>query len=424
MRLGALNYNKLREWRVGLTFASSSFLSGFVSMLIGILMIRWIEPGDLGIWQSLSILQLYIPFLELGIPNGLNRELPYLLGKGDNAGALKHSQAAQSFMIVIALVIFLATLFGLSIMFALSYDARVISGVVTVGLMVSINAYQRYLTVTFRSSQNFIALSKLYIYQTGAQIILCPLVFYYEYYGLLVYSLLVLLVFTALMHIHRPITERPKFDRASLVALAKTGMPVFVMNYFRGVSSTFSRLVLLLKSGTLSVGLFTPVMAVGTLITMLPGVLANYFFPKMNHQLGSTDDPRHLWPMVVKINAVIFLCALPFIAVVWIATPYVISAFFDKYSEAIPAMQIFSLNFLFAGTSVSHNAIYSIKEYRFGYVFSTIEFVLRFICPYLLVHFFEGNTLSLTAYGVLLSNALLFCLNIALVRSALFKNQL
>lgn len=408
-----------RDSRIGLIFGFSSAASSAVGMIIGIVLIRWIEPGELGIWQSLSILQLYMPFLELGVPNGLNRELPFLYGKGEKEKGVQYAQSAQFFMIVVAVFLFGATVIATLVMWWMKVDQRLVAGVGTVGLLLSVNAYQRYLTVTYRSAESFVSLSKLYGVQLLAQLVLLPLVWYHQYYGLLTYTFLVAAVFTFAMHLTRPIRNGPDFNKSYLRDLVRTGLPVFMMGYFRGIASSFNRIVLLLKGGTLSVGLFTPVNAIGTMITLLPGILANFFFPKMNYLLGATNEPAKLWPMVVKINLIILLFSIPFVAVVWWTAPFIVANYFEKYGDAIVAMQLFSFNFLFAGTLVSHNVIYAVKAYKLGYAFVGSELLLRFFLPYLFVRFGEGNPLTLVAWGVLISNMLLFLLNIAFIRIAL-----
>jgi O-antigen/teichoic acid export membrane protein len=410
---------KFLKDKTGLFYTASSIISSGISMIIGVLMIGWIEPGVLGLWQSLSVLQLYVPFLEAGIPNGLNRELSFLMGKGEHRKAILLSRTAQYYTVFVSFVLFGLTLVTTAILYVAAYQLQIVVGVFTVGLMASLNSYQRYLVVTYRSSQSFHSLSKLYLYYSLFQILLFPLVIVYNYYGLLCYSSMTLLFFIMLMHFTRPIKDKPLFVKKYFKELARTGIPVFITGYLRGISNSFTRIVLLLKGGTLAVGLFTPVNAVGSLISIVPGILGNYFFPKMNFMLGEKGNPRELWPIVVKINVLLAVCSMPFILIIWSVTPIVMHIYFEKYEDSIYAIQLFSLNFLFSGTLVSHNAIYSVKAYRKGYLFVGAELLLRFMCPYILVLFFKGNILTLTAIGVLLSNTMLFVLNFYLLFDAL-----
>ena len=408
--------------KVGAIYGSSSILSSIVTMLTGILMIRWIEPGQLGIWQSLSIIQLYVPFFELGVPHGLNRELPYLYGKGEENKAVGLAQTAQAFMIWISLLFLLLTIMIGGVLYFYHTEPMLIAGIITVGLMVSVNAYQRYLTVTFRSSESFLVLSKVFLYKSIIQVVFFPIVYFLTYYGLLIYSLFIPVASVILMHLNRPIRQKPAFQLNILKLLIKTGVPVFIMNYLRGISTTFTRIILLAKGGTNAVGLFTPASAVDSLISILPGILGNFFFPKMNYQLGKTENPKLLWPLVLKINGIIFLVGIPFVIIVWISTPYLMNLFFVKYVESIEAIQLFSLNFLVAGTLTSHNVIYAVKKYKLGYLFLAFEFLLKFILPYIFVNYLVGNILTLTSMAILIANIFLFVLNLFIIRYALFNN--
>lgn len=390
-------------------------------MLTSILMIRWIEPGELGIWQSLSIIQLYVPFFELGVPHGLNRELPYLYGKGDEKKAIGLAQTAQAFMIWVSLLFLIITILIGGYLYLYNYNPMFVAGIVAVGLMVSVNAYHRYLTVTFRSSESFMALSKVFLYKSLIQLIFFPIVYFLSYYGLLIYSLLIPVASVILMYLNRPIRQKPAFQLTNLKLLVKTGVPVFIMNYLRGIATTFTRIILLAKGGTYAVGLFTPASAVESLITILPGILGNYLFPKMNYQLGKTENPKLLWPLILKINAIIFLIGIPFVIIVWISTPYLMNLFFVKYIDSIEAIQFFSLNFLVAGTMTSHNVIYAVKKYKLGYLFLAFEFLLKYILPYIFVNYFVGNILTLTSVAIVITNIFLFFLNLLIIRIALFN---
>jgi O-antigen/teichoic acid export membrane protein len=391
-------------------------------MVIGVLMIGWVEPGELGIWQSLSVFQLYLPFLELGIPNGLNRELPYLYGKGEQSQALTLAQTAQAYMICVAMVLFIATILAVIFLLLSNSEMKIVAGAGTAGLMCSLMAYERYLMVTFRSSESFLSLSKIYLFHSFFQLAVFPIVFYINYYGLLIYSLLVLSALVVLMHINRPIRERLVFSKESFKLLMRTGLPVFGMGYLRGVSTSFTRLILLSKAGAVSVGLFTPANAIGSLIILVPKVLGNFFFPKMNFRLGATNDPKQLWPIALKLNGVMLVLGVPFVACIWLISPYLMNTFFPDYRESTLAMQLFAFNFIFAGTLVSHNVIYVVKKYSYGYVYAFVDFLLKFACPYICINYFEGNILALAAIGVVSSNFVLFGLNLFLIRLALFKN--
>ncbi len=401
-------------------FASASILSSVISMFSGILAISWVDPNSLGIWHSLTIFTIYISFLDIGVTNGLNRELPFWYGKGNREKGAVLAKTSQSYMASVSILLLAATLIASSYLLFNGYPEKISTGALAVGLIASVSAYQKHLIVTYRSSQSFLSLSKLYVYKAILQLILFPLIIYYNYYGLILYLFLIQALFTMMMHIERPMKVAISFSYVHFKALVKTGMPVFGMGFLRGISNSFNRLILLAVGGTLTVGLFTPVNAVGSVINILPSVLGNYFFPKMNYILGQSDDPKELWPLALKLNGIMMILSVPFVIIVWITTPYLISTFFEKYKESIDAIKFFSINFLFAGALVSHNVIYAVKAYNWGLYFIILELAARFFLPYFAVHVFKGNILTLMSLGVLSSNCLLFFLNLIIIRRVLF----
>jgi O-antigen/teichoic acid export membrane protein len=50
--------------------------TSLISMVGSILVARWVIPSDMGVWNAAVLVTLYSPMLQLGVINGLNRELP------------------------------------------------------------------------------------------------------------------------------------------------------------------------------------------------------------------------------------------------------------------------------------------------------------------------------------------------------------
>lgn len=390
-------------------------------MASGILMIRWIEPGQLGIWQSLTISQLYIGLFDLGISSGLNRELPYSFGKGNQEHGYLLAETTQYYSGLLTKIIGLVAIFTSVILYLFSYEFSIVAGVFVVGSLAAINFYDRYLTVTYRSNEAFLSLSKVTLIKTLFQILLLPLVFYFEYYGLILYSLLIVIIFVSLKYFNRPLRVLSVFRKEHFIFLFRTGSPVFIMNYLRGLTTTFNRVIILSFGGVLQVGLFTPVAAIGTMIDILPSILGNFFFPKMNIMLSKADDPKVLWPMAKKLNVFMIVLAVPFILIGWFVIPIIMTKYFPNYIESTKAMQLFTFNMLFAGTMVSHNVLYALKSYKVSSVFNISEIIVRLGFPALFVIIFKGNLLTLVVLGYLCSSTFLFFLNLYLIRTTLFK---
>ena len=67
----------------GSYYSLSSTINSISKMFVGIVIMKWLNPYELGLWNAVSIFLAYIPFFQLGIQNGLSIELPLLMGNND-----------------------------------------------------------------------------------------------------------------------------------------------------------------------------------------------------------------------------------------------------------------------------------------------------------------------------------------------------
>lgn len=96
----------LKNNKTLLSFSGSSILLSLVKLFANILIIRWIAPEELGIWNTIIVVQSYAVVLNLGISNGLNRELPFALGKNYLNIARKLAETGLFISIIAAFVSF------------------------------------------------------------------------------------------------------------------------------------------------------------------------------------------------------------------------------------------------------------------------------------------------------------------------------
>ena len=79
--------------------------------IVALIVARWVGPEQYGIWNALQPLLTYSVIVFCGIPNGLNREIPFLAGKGETAEAQKLVNFSLLFVLGVS------CLFGIIIMF-------------------------------------------------------------------------------------------------------------------------------------------------------------------------------------------------------------------------------------------------------------------------------------------------------------------
>ncbi|NDA63293.1 MAG: hypothetical protein EBX50_14820 [Chitinophagia bacterium] len=103
--------NTLKQYLLGkkviLKVLSSSFLSLPVNLLVSVITLRYIDPYYLGVWAAMTIFETYANILRLGIVNGMNRELPYALGTGEQEKAIGYAQTTFAFNLFATVIIWI-----------------------------------------------------------------------------------------------------------------------------------------------------------------------------------------------------------------------------------------------------------------------------------------------------------------------------
>ncbi|MBL0225446.1 MAG: hypothetical protein IPQ16_07675 [Geobacteraceae bacterium] len=85
-------------------FAGGNFLSMIIRLSGGFLTARLSDPAVLGLFNGIGLVIGYVPFLQLGVLNGLNRELPYYIGSGDKEHAHALAATAQAWALIVGSV--------------------------------------------------------------------------------------------------------------------------------------------------------------------------------------------------------------------------------------------------------------------------------------------------------------------------------
>jgi O-antigen/teichoic acid export membrane protein len=402
------------------TFALFSFatMSCSVStMLAGLVILHWVDPQDIGLWQSLLMIQAYSLIVQGGVINGLNRELPYLMGMGNHSAVIELASTVQSIAVGGACLLLLG---GVIVLF-LPLETNVCYGAFAVLICSAGLLYRMYLNVTYRAERAFQTLAWIQLGEAGLQFITLPLVYYYHYQGLAARYLVLTLLGVILGHVYRPLHVPNGFQFRHVATVLKVGLPVFISGYFLGIAVTFPRAILLTESGVVLVGLFAPAYSVLGLMPMLPASMAQYLYPQMSYRLGKTGDPRGLWPMAWKTALGVGIISLPMLIVAMLAIPTAIEWFFPKYTESIPAVRWGIVAGVFIGASISVNALNSLKAWRWVAVYTCVQVGSAYLLPLLLFHVMS-DPLEGVAAGYCMSQALSFTVGMVCIYRACHSN--
>lgn len=407
-------------FKSGAKYSLASTFSSIVSMLVSFVNMRWLGPEILGIWQSLTIIIAYLPFLQLGIQSGLNLELPIELGKGNKEKSDKLVATAKYFAICLACIISAIGICVFLYLLHVGVDNKYLYGTVAILVISVITCFRLHYIATYRSAKAFDKLSNIYLIDSVFNFSFILVIYYYQYYGLLVYYVGKELIATFLMYVYAPYRKLPaSFDKSVFVILLKRGIFMTLFNQIKGVIETFPKILLVSMGGVVQVGLFSPVLAVGSLISMIPNQLAQFLVPQMGYKYGETGKAQDMWIYLKKISLLIPIFILPFSIIGWLLIPYIVETFFPKYIESIIPIRIMLFGFIFS-IKLTYNFLITIKAYREVLFLQGVDAVCLLLIPYICILYYNYPLTTSLALGLSMGYFVSYVINYWVVKRTVF----
>lgn len=401
MRIIGGKYNSaLKYIASGLTKTLAFTVSGFVIFI-------WIEPQEIGLWQSFTVFTGYIHLLTLGTTSGLNRELPYWLGKGEKEIGINRLKAAGYYTTKLSLGILV--LVGLiSIILYLTSSVTIDFSLMLFASfsLSAINIQTNFLGATYRSNNAFDKLSQIQWMNTLIVIFLLPLIYFFNLWGYVLYQLMNGLYLFWGYFYYRPYRVKYEFYSDHLIELVKIGFPMYIWNYLSTISKTIPRLILVIFGSPVLVGLFAPSTSINSALLNLPTYINRYMFPQMSYKFGETNNMKLVLRLSLKISISLFIVMFISASLFALILPYVFEALFPNYIEGLTAARIT----LFSGVFYSinaflHNTYYSVKYFNPIKYIVVFRFVNILISTYL-AYIITENLLISVAIGAVTAEIL------------------
>lgn len=320
-------------------FAGSNLVTMVLGIGGGVLTSRFVDPAVLGQYNAIGLVVGYAPFLHMGVDNGLNRDLPYTLGRGDTKQAFKLAAAAQWWSMLVAIGASVALIFvGFWQAAAGRLDLAV--GWWSFGVVVFAALFgQGYLNALFRTSGDFATLARVNLIGSVIALLLVSLVWWFDWWGLCLRGVAVAAVGLALLWASRPIKVLSAFDVSTLLKLAKTGLPIMAVGQAFMWWTTLNSTLVLKYVGTEGLGLYSIANLAGPAVLILSSAFGQVIYPRMSEEFGQSGKAVELVRLAVGPTFVNIAVTGFAVIAAWFALPFFVELVLPKYTGGIEAAQ-------------------------------------------------------------------------------------
>jgi O-antigen/teichoic acid export membrane protein len=306
-----------------LTFFSANIAGIIAQTISGLIVARMILPEDMGLLNTASIAMTFIPFVLLGTNNGLNRQLPFLIGQGksNEVSALRNTAFSWSLYVSVVILIVIGSV-GIYYQtvgkkeLALAFYSVAISG--------SFFPLTSIIEVTFRTAGDFIRLSKIKLAGSLFSILTIPIVYYFGYNGLLIRSVLITAFSLLILYIYKTNVLQVHFHKEQFFTLLKVGMPIFFWAYIYSVFIGLDKVFIANYFSEREMGLFTPAIQVTAGLSVLPNSIFQVIYPRLCQRYGETGTIQSMMKLIMIPLKYLALGLIPiFVFVIYLVDPFI-----------------------------------------------------------------------------------------------------
>lgn len=317
----------------------SNLIGNALNITGGFFIAKWLMPEDLGEFSSFTIITGYILLVQLGVPSGLGRELPFYIGQGKKEHAIKLAATAQFWQKGFALItLFIAIV--ISIYFLFNGDVKFAAGILVVGVTTWQGLYiSKYLKVLYRTNRDFNKLSKINLIVALTTFISIIFVYYYSFYGLCIRVILGAIVDFLFTYSWRPLKVSPKWDKLYIIDLFKVGLPMYAVASIIGLWPLLQRTLVVFLGGPKALGLFTLATLTEGSMKSVNNSLSNVIYPTMSKEWGKGGDLSKIVKLALKPFLTTFIVLVLLIPFGWWLIPIIVEEILPKYIEGIIAAQ-------------------------------------------------------------------------------------
>ncbi len=319
--------------------AGGNVIAAMLRMLGGVVQMRAVPPPVLGLFSGIGLSLNYTRFLHIGVINGLTRELPYFIGKGDRARAEGLAAAAQAWSLAVGAVASVPLL-GIGAYYFIQGDMQLAAGWATNALLAVLFFYaSMYLPATFRTAHDFARLSLATVVQNAVSLVLVALAVVWGFYGLCLRALITALVAATILFAWRPLRIGPQWNFKHFKHLVLIGLPIFGVGELYGLWSTIDATLVFGWLGKDGMGLYSMVIVVGSTMDLLPQAVSQVVYPRMAEQYGRTHRIAGLMGIAIKPMLVTFAGMIPLVIAGWFLAGPLTRGIAPKYVGGIAAAQ-------------------------------------------------------------------------------------
>jgi len=378
---------------------------GFAGSIIAA---KFLTPFELGVNQTVMLIPSYFFFMQLGVYSGLNRNIAYYQGKGDDEKVERQTSTSYKFSFYNALV---GSVFAIGF---LIYHLVAEKSSLYAWMDISIFAFfifqpfYLHFDTLIRARQDFKASGRFTLYDNMLNMSCSLSMIFWGYWGMVIKNsnTFILGYLYRFRYALKTYGVDAKFYREEFIDLVKVGAPIAIAGYLYGLNVVADRSVIALVLDPQSVGVYSISNLIIVGFQTLPTAISMLIYPRAAHAYGKTNSMRSLRKYIYQALFINLAAIVPCALIGYLYIGKIITLFLPKYIGGIGAAQIAcltSISLAYMGCSI----VFLVTKKNHIYIAGLcLSLIITWVFGKLALS--HGYGLEGVAWAKLISNTFLF----------------
>ncbi|NJM05044.1 oligosaccharide flippase family protein [Candidatus Gracilibacteria bacterium] len=375
-------------------FATSTLLYQGSRLVVSLIVAAWIGPELFGTWNVFNLVLIYGAITLLGVPNGMNRQVPMLRGSGDNLGA-SHIADTSFWFSLVASVLSGLLLYALLPIFGLISQN---TSRLWYAILFTLWQFYQYQQMRLKSATRFQQMSaQQCIFALLLPLVVLPASWYGGLSGFIAgQAVTVLLICIYIAHIDPP--GYPTWDNLALSSLINIGWSIMVAGLLYSVLTSIDRWIIVQALGTEVLGHYTLAIISTSSLQLFPAVISQQLYPRMAYQYGKSQSIKSLIPLIRQQTLVTAAISLPPLVCTAIILPYIANTWLIDYLPGVIPAQILLIGLaIMSLTGGAGNFLNTVGLQRVYLTLQAMAIVVSIVLCFLFLQF--DYSLNSIAFG-------------------------
>lgn len=333
--------------KYNLAHYSSQFFGFFTSVV----MRRFLGPYYTGIWNILQVVMSYFSYLSCGLDIAASYKVPFYRGKNDKDSETETIDSVFTFLLLSSVlagtIIFIA-----AFILRNKYPQEVIIGLFAIALIIILQRLYTYYVVILRARSNFSTVSKSVIFDSIVNLILVLcFVTVFKIYGLYLTVALMPVLNVLFIHYLAKYKIRLFFNWRKTLSLIKYSLSLSILGILGNILRSIDRIMIAKMLGITFVGYYSIALLSKNYVVGMYNNFGIVTIPRLFEAYGRGSDVKNIKKFVVVTTETISYLLPPFLAFIFLISPFLIKFALPNFMPGIIAMQIILFDVFFQACS-------------------------------------------------------------------------